>query len=52
MDRFKLDEQVELLVQALDEQQGFQAEGWFKPASDEEGTAVEKKYISSLSPEP
>ena len=53
MDRFKLDEQVQLLVQAVNREQGFRVEGWFKPAAGEEGTAVENKkyHISSLRPD-
>ena len=43
LDRFQLDEQRQLLVQAVKVQQGFRVEGWFKPAADEEGTAVENK---------
>ena len=53
LDRFQLDEKVQVLVQAINDHQGFRVEGWFKPAADEEGTAVgNKKYhISSLRPE-
>ena len=53
LDRFQLDEKVQVLVQAINDQQGFRVEGWFKPAADEEGTAIEneKYHISSLRPE-
>ena len=53
LDRFKVDENVQLLVQAVNAEQGFRVEGWFKPAADEEGTAIENKkyHISSLRPE-
>ena len=53
LDRFQLDETVQEIVQSINENQGFRIVGWFKPATDEEGTAVEHKrfHVCSLSPE-
>ena len=53
LDRFDLDESVQTLVAAVNGKQGFRILGWFKPATDEDGTAVEHKlfHICSLLPE-
>ena len=53
IDRFDLDNSVQLLVQSVNETCGFRVSGWFKPAIDEEGTTLEHKnfHVCSLKPE-
>ena len=52
MDRFELDMAVQDLVADINQTQGFRVIGWFKPAFDDEGTAIEHKkfHICSLEP--
>lgn len=52
IDRFDLDDQVQTMVGAINGAGGFRISGWFKPASDEEGTAVEHKkfHVCMLQP--
>ena len=53
LDRFRLDDSVQEMVREINAGEGFRILGWFKPASDEEGTAVENKkfHIAALFPE-
>ena len=53
LDRFDLDESVQNVVQSVNANQGFRILGWFKPAQDEDGTAVENKrfHVCCLIPE-
>ena len=53
LDRFDLDNQVQLLAADINSKQGFRVLGWFKPAQDDDGTAVEHKrfHICSILPE-
>ena len=41
LDRFELDTAVEKMITSVNGPQGFTIQGWFKPAIDEEGVAVE-----------
>ena len=52
IDRFRLDAQIQTLVAAINSADGFRIQGWFKPASDDDGTAVEHKkfHVTSLTP--
>ena len=52
VDRFELDMAVQDLVADINQTQGFRVIGWFKPAFDDEGTAIEHKkfHICSLEP--
>ena len=51
-DTFALDEAVQRVATLINGHQGFLVTGWFKPAQDDEGTAVEYKkfHVSSLEP--
>ena len=53
IDRFDLDEQAQKIVDAINQVQGFRIEGWFKPAADDEGTALGNKryHVSLLTPD-
>ena len=53
LDRFDLDESVQKMVASVNGKQGYRIVGWFKPASDEDGTAVEHKrfHVCCLLPE-
>ena len=53
LDHFDLDECVQNVVESVNRKQGFRIFGWFKPAQDEDGTAVENKrfHICCLMPE-
>ena len=53
LDRFRLDDSVQEMVREINAGEEFRILGWFKPASDEEGTAVENKkfHIAALFPE-
>ena len=50
--RFKLDESVEKMVTSINSNQGFLIVGWFKPAHDEEGVAIEHKkfHLCAVTP--
>ena len=52
LDRFLLDESVEKMITSINANQGFSIVGWFKPAHDEEGVAIEHKkfHLCSISP--
>ena len=52
LDRFELDAAVEKLIESVNGSQGFTIQGWFKPAIDEEGVAVENKkfHICNIAP--
>ena len=52
IDRFRLDAQIQTLVAAINNADGFLIHGWFKPASDDDGTALEHKkfHVTSLTP--
>ena len=53
LDRFRIDTIVQEMVGLVNAGEGFRISGWFKPASDEEGTAVENKnfHVTALHPE-
>ena len=52
LDRFDLDSSVEKMIASINAEQGFTLHGWFKPAQDEEGVAVEHKkfHVCSVAP--
>ena len=52
IDRFELDTSVEALVADINKNQGFKIIGWFKPAFDDDGVALEhqKLHVCSLEP--
>ena len=53
VDRFQLDTRVQDMVREMNRAEGFRIIGWFKPAVDDEGTAMEHKnfHIARLEPE-
>ena len=53
LDRFRINTSVQEMVESVNAGEGSRISGWFKPASDVEGTAVEHKnfHVASFYPE-